>query len=300
LPWLNHPSYIPVRNELLDRLRNSTHIFKHLPFVILLCGARSSRRRDDVARYLERFPQSLVFYAEDVWLEIAKRGEQNALALESYLAGLSDVVVIIVESAGTFTELGAFALHDALRPKLLPILNRDYSTADSFINTGPIRWVDADSIFGPSINADFRTILTSGDEILERLGRLSPQSASVIRNIEIGHSPKHLLFFVSWLVRIIGPVRREHIYYFAKELFPDQSEPSIDSLLSLAVLFKLVTQTVVPELGTLFAQSADAPTASLPTPTDSFSFPLHRARVMSVLLRLNSAKMALVKCRGSK
>ncbi len=300
MPWLNHPSYVPVRDDLLDRLRSSTHIFKHLPYVILLCGARLSRRRDDIARYLTRFPQSLVFYAEDVWSEIAKRGEQNALALEGYLAGLSDIVVIIVESAGTFTELGAFALHDALRPKLLPILDRNYSSADSFINTGPIRWVDADSQFKPSINADFRTILTSGDELMDRLGRLSPPSASVIRSIEIGRSPKHLLFFVAWLVHIIGPARREHIHYFAKELFPDQSETGIDSLLSLAVLFRLITLTVVPDLGALYSPSDDAPTASLPTPTGSFSFAVHRARVMSVLLRLDSAKLALAKCRGSK
>ena len=42
---------------------------------------------------------------------------------------------------GTFTELGAFSNHDLLKYKLVVIVDPKYRKAQSFINTGPIRYL---------------------------------------------------------------------------------------------------------------------------------------------------------------
>src|SRR5262245_41465696 len=110
MSWLNHPRYVPVRDALISRLRAKIHLFRRTPPIVFLCGAHQSLRRDRIADYLRRFTPALVFFADDVWLQIARTPDLNALQMESELAELADMVAIVVESPGTFTELGAFGL----------------------------------------------------------------------------------------------------------------------------------------------------------------------------------------------
>lgn len=92
--------------------------------MLFLCGAAGSRNRDTLRDYLRKHSQRLnLFYAERVWEQIASQAGRSALKMESDLADLADLVVIIVESPGTFAELGAFSLSDPLRKKVLPIVD---------------------------------------------------------------------------------------------------------------------------------------------------------------------------------
>lgn len=99
----------------------------------------------------------------------------NALQLEEWLADLSDAVIIIVESFGTVAELGAFSISEPLRTKLLPILDKRFKNDESFINTGPVSWVNQDSIYKPSIYADFETILTVIPDIIDKIDSGRPK-----------------------------------------------------------------------------------------------------------------------------
>jgi len=60
---------------------------------------------------------------ENAWEIFSKDKKENVLALEEWLADFSDVVIVLVESYGTAAELGAFALSNTLRIKLLPIVD---------------------------------------------------------------------------------------------------------------------------------------------------------------------------------
>jgi len=51
------------------------------------------------------------------------------------------MLLLVVESPGTYAELGAFSYAEHLRPKLLPILDRTYRHEDSFLASGPIKWL---------------------------------------------------------------------------------------------------------------------------------------------------------------
>lgn len=181
LPWFNHPKFQAIRDETLAKFRAKDVHFRKVKSVVFLCGGAESPRRDRLAQYLRKQwdKDVLVFYADDVWSVIAERRELNALQMEKELASLSDLVLIVVESPGTFAELGAFSLSDPLRKKLLPLVDVRFQPDPSFINTGPVRWIDSDSLFGPTIWVDHNSILTAGPKIDERMKRLPRPTRAV-------------------------------------------------------------------------------------------------------------------------
>ena len=142
-----------------------------IPPVVFLCGANKSQPRDDLREFLARKSRHkmLVFYADTVWEGMAELEDRTALELEAELAAMADVVVIVVESPGTFAELGAFSLSDELRKKLLPIVDAKHRTANSFLASGPLRWIDRDSRFRPTVYVRQDSILEVGEVIRHRI-----------------------------------------------------------------------------------------------------------------------------------
>ena len=178
-----------------------------------------------------------VFYAEEVWNQLASQSH-NALQMEQQLASISDVVIIIVESEGAIAELGAFAFYKRLRRKLLLLLNTKFQKSESFINTGPVRWVDADSVFGPAIFVHFDSILEATDEVVRRFKKIHVPARSYVN--ELADSPKHLLFLICDLVAMIGPVTQPMIEYYVHRIVDSAAAKLVPSLLGLSVAMKLL------------------------------------------------------------
>jgi hypothetical protein len=205
MQWQEHPRVKHERARTIKALKHNSYAFRRLKSVVFLCGGLASTRRDDLRAYLDgRVPDVLTFYAEAVWAVIsAAVSPHNALELEARLAELADVCIIIVESPGTFAELGAFAMSEPLRRKLLPLLDLKHRGAASFLVTGPVRWIDADSQFQPSIWTDLDRLLGVIGDIEERLKRLGKARPTQVTDPT--KSPKHLLFLVCDLVAVFGP-----------------------------------------------------------------------------------------------
>ena len=237
MDWLNHPSYKPLRDKLIARFRERFYTFKTLRPSIFLCGGMNSKRRDRLADYIrKRHPDKLLFYADDVWAQLASKSSSNALKIENELAKLADIVIIVVESPGTFAELGAFSLSSELRKKLLPIVNIQYKNDNSFINTGPLTWIDADSTFKPTIFVNFSVILDAVQELDERLSRLSitgRESGERVENNKL--SSRHLLFLLCDLLAIIGPATEHQCQYYLDAILGGGRVWGIDNLLSLGL-----------------------------------------------------------------
>jgi len=160
--WLGHPRYLRLRERLVKHLQPPKYRFRRLHPVVFLCGANGSEGRDAIRDYLHKFsPNLFVFYAEKVWQIISNLGEPDALQMEAALANLADLVIVIVESPGTFTELGAFSISPPLRKKLLPIVDKKHEHAASFIASGPLKWIDKESDFRPTIFTELNQILLS-------------------------------------------------------------------------------------------------------------------------------------------
>ena len=209
--WFNHPRYVTSRRRIVELIREDQYDFFSLKKVVFLCGGNPSPTRDALRAYLERHSKQVVpFYAEAVWAVLAARATaSNALEMEEKLAALADIVMVVVESPGTFAEIGAFAMSPGLRKKLLPILDQKHFGRESFIETGPVRWIDIDSTFSPSIWTNLRLILTAANDIEDRLKRIKPTDRTFISRLAA--SQKHLLFFICDLVAVFGPCSQTHV-----------------------------------------------------------------------------------------
>jgi hypothetical protein len=244
--WLKHPRYVPIREGLINHLRRSRYRFRKLDPVVFLCGAAGSKSRDAVRNYLARHMPSVdIFYAEKVWQEIVSLGERDALQMEEDLAKLADLIIVIIESAGTFTELGAFSLSPGLRQKLLPIVDEKHQHDSSFITNGPLHWIDVESAFRPTIYTNLSMVLSAVDQIGERIKRI-PESHS-IKLDDLSTSPKHFLFFICDLVSVIYPASLRMINYYVSEIVSSLSSSTINipTLIGLAVAMDLLRPLTV-------------------------------------------------------
>jgi hypothetical protein len=162
--------------------------------------------------------------------------------MEKRLAELADLVILIAESPGTFAELGAFSIHPSLRKKLLPILDVKFKDDPSFINSGPVRWIDADSRYAPTIWAPSQSVLLCAGELDDRISRLPPQSER--RAHELHSSLKHLLLLVTDLVTVFAPCKLDHIEFYLRTILGCDACVNAATLLALAKSIGLISSAI--------------------------------------------------------
>lgn len=298
--WLEHPRYVPARERLISYLQSERYRFRKLAPVIFLCGGAGSTRRDALRAYLHKHNPGLqLFYAERVWEHIAARGGDGALKMESDLAALADLVLIVVESPGTFAELGAFSLAPALRKKMLPIVDVQFEGQQSFLATGPLRWIDRESAFAPTIYTSLNSILQAAGKVEERISRIPKPKTSRIS--DLASSPKHLLFFICDLVAVIHPATVSAIDYFVKRLVPSGATTfDVDTLVGLAIAMGLLRTRTAHISGTnqTLIQPTAPHTSERPFHHKRFlHLPSQRADHVSVLQTIPLARSVLEQLR---
>jgi hypothetical protein len=249
--WFNHPAYVKASTDAIRSLKSRPAQLKRLRPIVFLCGGKDSARRDRLSEYLRKYSDFLLFYAEDVF-EALIRNEPNAnaLELEGELAELADAVVVIAESPGTFAELGAFAMNKSLRRKLLPIADKAFRGDQSFLQLGPLRWTDQDSTFGPAMWTDLSVILSIADAIKRRLETRIPRpTITDVKKLILNTSPRHLLFLMTLLLEIFGPLSTHQLGVLLEELAGSVDSGMIQRLLGLAAALNLAkTEHIQGEL----------------------------------------------------
>lgn len=272
--WFDHPRYVRAREELVERVRSEKYRFRRQGPSIFLCGGAGSARRERMRDYLLRHvPQLLgVFHAERVWEHItAHESQMTALQMEAELAKLADMVIVIVESAGTFAELGAFSLSDDLRTKMLAIVDSKHRSDESFIMTGPVRWIDRDSAFAPTIFVPFETILDCVGDVAARIDRIPRPKSTKVADLSI--SRKHLLFFLCDLVAVTYPSTISMLQHYVDKIVGPGIE--IEILVGLAQAMDLLRSDVVDLHGTLLRFYA-------PASSDALALPYHHRRLLDL------------------
>jgi hypothetical protein len=215
--------------------------------------------------------------------------------MEADLAKLADLVIVIVESPGTFAELGAFSNSDALRPKLLAIVDSAYSPPQkSFIALGPIHWIETESNFAPTIYVPLASILTAIGQIEERLSRIKTTTAKVTN---LAESPKQLLLFICDLIAIIYPATIETVESYCQEIL--SIPPS-----SLTVATSIA---LAKAMGILDSLTVESETYYFPSTPEGTPRPYHhmtlatlpglRSEHLSALLSIPAARGVMEKIR---
>ena len=80
-----------------------------------------------------------IFRPEEIESWLSDGVFKNLMNLEADLASICSLVVIILESAGSLAELGAFSQLPDLSKKIIAIRSNSFSDATSFINLGILR-----------------------------------------------------------------------------------------------------------------------------------------------------------------
>ncbi len=298
--WAQHPAYVRERERLTEYLRSPNYRFRRTSPVVFLCGGLGSKTRDTLRDYLRRHsPQLSLFYAEVVWNRIASATTQSALKMESDLAALADIVLVIVESPGTFAELGAFSIGESLRRKVLPIVDAHHNGSESFISTGPLRWIDQDSTFRPTIYVPLPQVLLAVDEIQDRISRIPPARPVLVT--DLAANPKHLLFFLCDLVSVIYPTTVEMIEDYIKGLSPSilAGDISVSTLLGLAVAMGLLQVHEVTQHEQFLAPSNPNAIEKPFHHKRLLDLPSQRAAHLGVLLAIPEARQLLSTFQGS-
>jgi hypothetical protein len=91
----------------------------------------------------------------------------DLLEFETHIAQMSTSLIIIPESAGSIAELGAFAVNEHVREKLLVILPEKYFESDSFIKLGLLRQLNDEQIF--SYDFDPEDVTKNIDDFVEHI-----------------------------------------------------------------------------------------------------------------------------------
>ncbi len=249
--WNNNINYLLAKKEFVKVL--STQLFNlrvALPKIVFICGGHEDycKNRGLLEKYFKKnLPRFITFRAEDAWNIIQQSNENaNALELEAWLADFSDVIIILVESFGTVAELGAFSMNEKIRKKLLPILDLKYKNNLSFINTGPIKWINKDSNYRPSVFTEFSTILTCMGDIEEKINKRYWEENYVFQsNGKYNYSNKHFLFFYVYVLASLGPIDFSEIILITDQMLDFKNKKYIQLIISMGVALKIFQNNII-------------------------------------------------------
>lgn len=166
----------------------------------------TSGRHSDIANRLQ--------LAEDIQDWFDGGVYTDLVTLEEHLAGLSAVIVLVVESPGSIAELGAFAVSQAISDRLLVLVTELHYESTSFIRLGPIKKLE--NQFDRSVLVyDWHTRSTTG-RVVNDFARVEKDLSSIVEEIKSFtrphhgehvfdcRSPAHIMFLICELCDLFG------------------------------------------------------------------------------------------------
>lgn len=163
-----------IKNKLFSEKRNKVTIF--------LCGGDvndSKYGRYKISQVLSKNEKLEIFYPEDLFDDLlAGQGQYSLLSMENMLAESVDAIIIIPESPGSYSELGAFANNEKLASKMICVQDIKFRSKKSFLNYGPIRLLKKNSSTSV-LRCDFNML--DNDVLNKDFYRLLMRSISIVR-----------------------------------------------------------------------------------------------------------------------
>ena len=216
---------------------------------VFLCGANiqqgvPSKRRQILLDFSSRhLPYTKFFLAESIFTVLKAEGHKiNLLDIENDLLNFSDFVIIILESESAFCELGAFAVHEELRKKLIVINDYAFQNCDSFINLGPVEAIseitDGKHVLHYKMDKVGKLHGDAIGDVFSRLHKIIHKKPTRRRNRIDKFEPnrfftKDSLRFVHDLVLFSSPISSGELSRIIKILFSKSKETQLQKHLAL-------------------------------------------------------------------
>jgi hypothetical protein len=231
---------------------------------IFLCGGQRIQKvgeppvslRGQLIALLEdpdRILPSYIVLAEEAvaWYHsLSSNRFSNLVELEACIAALSTQILLIVESAGSMTELGAFSFDNRLSKKLYAVLDKSYEKDQSFIMDGPIAKIRD---LGGYCGRDWLLKPKEPEIDSVKAKAVSQRIITEILNPEIKRSPKkqtfddqsvgHKMLLISDLVCLGGALREPEIFSFVKALNVELTRFELGQYLFLLGKMKFLSET---------------------------------------------------------
>lgn len=224
---------------------------------IFLCGADISQKTTTRYKISQAFTSSYEYsiyfdliYPEDIFDELLYSSHSpDLLSLENLLADSVDAVVMIPESPGSYTELGAFSSNEKLRSKLVCVIDEKYKKAKSFINQGPLKlvkgvnrtnivYIKPDEIGKSSVSGIKAFSLFSRDpeidkivSALRKLKRTSTKDENKVTLLQLDR-------FLLPAIYLLEPVSKETLIEIVGNAIEDSKNSASSTITALTMLSK--------------------------------------------------------------
>jgi hypothetical protein len=134
---------INVDKKIITRIYNDVYLKMNNQYIdVFLCGGADPKKhiRDKVRNKIKKMKNIKILYPEDLFIEILNIDKNSdLLSLEQFLADNCDFICVIVESPGSFVELGAFVNSSNTIDKVIGVVEQKRKKEKSFIMQGPIK-----------------------------------------------------------------------------------------------------------------------------------------------------------------
>lgn len=241
-----------LREQFLYCIDYSNIRLKNLPNFVFLCGGCTERKHndDDVETYqsmrkaiydasvsIPSFSKKIVL-AENTkdWLEHGV--VKNLIDFELAIADMAGVIVLILEAPGAFAELGSFSVLPPLSEKLILVVNEIIVDANSYINLGPIKYLEDNSRIVLRYQWDFRyhlsglnynkiktqimgtneDILNEAREIIDVISEKSKDICLTSPSLDTSRTG-HLCFIIGDLIYNFSSLKVHEILQYLKDYF---------------------------------------------------------------------------------
>lgn len=254
------------RDEIVSRISLENCRIRSKPHFIFVCGGKVDIKSTQNLSVRNMFMNRAggqadlnFILAENYkdWLD----GYDDLSEFENDIAGLSSVVAVILESAGSLAELGLFYANEHIRPKLFAVLHREFYKESSFIKHGilsPLEELDRRFVLPLELDPDNidgiddREVGEILDELTEYVNELPESEAFLTSN----HG--HVLLLVFQIIHLFMALTISEISGFMRASGVDMSEKRLKASLYILQRFELIG-TEKRSSQTFFFAKSDAP-----------------------------------------
>ncbi|WP_186028890.1 retron St85 family effector protein [Burkholderia gladioli] len=222
--------------------------------IVLLCGgpvAQKERANDpdpDIKSLRDAITRSHdadyeIFRPEEITSWQADGVFQNLMDFESDLGSICSLVVVILESAGSLVELGAFSQLDEFREKMIAITSTEFGDADSFINLGILRFIRAIDnsrvksypwLIGGAKDIDGDVV---GDVVSDVRAELDKLEKSQTFRL---NSRSHVIVLICEIIKLFSALKEGEILEYVAGLGVSLTKKELRSRLFLLERFRLI------------------------------------------------------------
>lgn len=251
---ISKPDCVTIAKKIREDIFKPAFTFKTS---IFLCGAdilQKTTTRHKISEALTNSYHYSMYYdlifPEDIFDELLYSSHSpDLLSLENLLADSVDAVIMIPESPGSFTELGAFASNEKLRSKLVCVIDEKFKKTKSFINQGPLKlvkqanksnivYINPENI-GKSLASGIKTFSlfskdTEIEKIIAALKKLKRTTTKIENKITLLQLDKFLLP----AIYILEPVTKGTLINIVSNAIEDVKHSASSTVTALTMMTK--------------------------------------------------------------